>query len=299
MYPIRAGATSIAFLVLATSLPAQHQFTLDPKNTYLHTNQDNAGDSVPIDLAALGITPGMHLRMKQPGDFDNGPQADVVTSLLGIFSSTSTLLSKTNLDRVADAIDAGFDFASAPTFFGKQATDVAEDFAITYGTLLDVTVTVPAGAAYLFLAPHDSWYQDNTDPDGDYGVTIDVINPGSFVDLGNGLAGVSGVPTLTGSGSLIAADPVTVTLANAKASSLSFLILGFSRWDAPFKGGTMVPSTDLLFAIPTDATGGFQLQTLFPAGVPPDLHFYVQAWIADPAAVKGMSASNALEVITP
>jgi hypothetical protein len=242
----------------------------------------------------------MHLRITQPGDFDPGPGGDTANSLLGIFSATSTLLSKGNLDRVADAIDAGFDFVSSPTYFGGQATDVAEDFVIAFGTQQrDLTVTVPTGAAYLFLAPHDSYYQDNTDPDADFGASIDVINPGSFVDLGNGLAGGSGVPALVGSGSLIAADPVSVTLSNAKANSLSFLILGFSRWDVGFKGGVLVPSVDLLFAIPTDASGGFQLPALFPAGVPADLHFYLQTWIVDSAGVKGMSASNALEVITP
>jgi hypothetical protein len=299
MTTIRAASTLIAFLVLAGTAPAQYQFSLDPKNTYLHTNQDKSGDAVPVDLASLGITEGMHLRLRQPGDYDNGPNDDTFPSLAGIFSATSTLLDESNLDRVADAIDAGFDFQSRPTYFGSQATDVPEDFAITHGTQLDVTVTVPSGAAYLFLTPDDIWFQDNTDPDGDYGVLLDVIGPGTFVDLGNGLAGVSGVPALAGSGTVIAADPISVTLSNAKANSLSFLILGFSRIDAPFKGGVLVPAVHLLFPIPTDGAGGFQLQTLFPAGVPADFHFYMQTWIVDPAGVKGMSASNALEVITP
>jgi hypothetical protein len=126
-----------------------------------------------------------------------------------------------------------------------------------------------------------------------------VIGPGSFIDSDTASRGTSGVPTLTGSGALIAADTFTVTLANARANSLSFLILGFVRWVAPFKGGTLVPSTDLLFTLPTDGAGGFQLQTQFPVGVPADLHFFLQTWIVDAAAVKGMSASNALEVVTP
>ena len=295
----RAAATTIVFLGLAATAHAQTHVPLHPKNTYLHTNSDNSGDAVPLDLAAFGITPGMHLRIAQTGDFDPGPGGDTGISMLGIFSSTTTLLPESNLDRVADAIDAGFDFVSSPTYFGGQATDVPEDFAITFVGQPDLTVTVPAGAAYLFLAPHDSWYQDNTDPDGDYGVDVEVIGPGSFVDLGNGLAGVSGVPVLSGSGSLIAADPVTVTLSNARANSICFLILGFSRWDVPFKGGVLVPAADLTFLLPTDGAGGIQLQTQFPAGVPPDFHFFMQTWIVDPAAVKGMSATNALEVITP
>ena len=299
MSSIRAGSTLILFVVLAGAVRAQTTISLNPKNTYLHTNSDASGDAVPVDLAALGITPGMHLRLRQPGDYDLGPTGDNYTHLVGIFSATATLLDESNLHRVQDAIDAGFDVQTGDTWVGTQPTDVPEDFAITYPPLTDVTVTVPAGAAFLFVTALDSLYQDNTDPDGDYGVDIDVIGPGSFVDLGQGLAGISGVPLLAGSGALIAADTVSFTLSNARANSLSFLIVGFSRWDASFKGGVLVPSIDLLLPVPTDANGGFQLQSDFPAGVPADFHFFLQTWIVDPAAVKGISASNALEVITP
>jgi hypothetical protein len=299
MIPIRAVSMPIAFLVLAATAPAQYQVSVDPKATYLHTNLDASNDTVPVDLAALAITPGMHLRLTTLGDFDNGPQPDDRLNMLGIFSATSTLLGEANLDRVQDAIDAGFDVQTVVTYYGSQATDVAEDFPVVVGTARELTITVPTGAAYLFLACHDSLYYDNSDPDGDFGVQIDVINPGSFVDLGHGLAGVSGVPTLTGSGSMVAADSISVSLANAKASSTSFLVVGFSRLDLPFKGGVFVPSPDLLFLIPTDASGAFQLQTLFPRDVSADFHFFLQAWIVDPAGVKGMSASNALEAITP
>jgi hypothetical protein len=299
MNSIRTGSTLTVLVGLPAIASAQYQVSLDPKNTYLHTNQDNAGDTVPVDLAALSITPGMHLRITVQGDFDNGTGTDDSQHLLGIFSATSTLLGADNLDRVADAIDAGFDFQTTPTYFGSEPTDVAEDFLVSYAYRSDLTVTVPAGAAYLFLACPDTLYLDNSDPDGDFGALIDVISAGSFVDLGDGLAGVNGVPTLTGSGTLIAADPLDVTLSSARANSLSFLVLGFARWDAPFKGGTFVPSADFILVLPTDSTGGFQIQTLFPEGAPQDLHFFLQWWIVDPSAVKGMSASNALEGITP
>lgn len=299
MRSLRATSTLSLALALTGTASAQHHVSIDPSATYLHTNQDSSKDAIAIDLAALGITPGTHLRLRQPGDYDLGPTGDNYTHLIGIFSATATLLDEGNLHRVQDAIDAGFDVLTGDTYFGTQPTDVPEDFAITYPPLTDVTVTVPAGAAFLFVSSVDSLYGDNTDPDGDYGVDIDVIGPGSFVDLGQGLAGISGVPLLAGSGALIAADPVSFTLSNARTNSLSFLIIGFTRWDAPFKGGVLVPSIDRLLALPTDATGGFQLQSGFPAGVPADLHFFMQTWIVDPTAVKGMSASNALEVITP
>lgn len=299
MNALQAASTLLALLALDAGALAQYQFSVNPSSTYLHTNQDASGDAVAIDLAALGITPGTHLRLHNPGDYDLGPYDDQWVTMIGIFSATSTLLDESNLDRVADAIPAGFDCVTGETWFGTEPTDVVADFLVTGPNQSDVTITVPAGAAFLFVTAHDSWYQDNTDPDGDYAVFIDVIGPGSFVDLGHGLAGVSGVPTLAGSGALIAADTISLDLANARANSISFLLLGFSRWDAPFKGGLLVPSVDLLFPIPTDATGAFQLQTEFPVGVPADFHFFMQTWIVDPAAVHGLSASNALEAITP
>src|SRR5262245_57916748 len=105
MNPIRAGSMLTAFVMLDGIAHAQYTSSLNPKNTYLHTNSDASGDAVPIDLAAIGVTPGTHLRMHNPGDYDNGPQGDTFNSLLGIFSATTTLLSESNLHRVQDAID--------------------------------------------------------------------------------------------------------------------------------------------------------------------------------------------------
>lgn len=283
---------------LPRPLTAQ-QFSLDPRRTYLHTNQDNSSDTVPLDLSSLGILPGDHLRLVRLGDWDPGPGGDTSESLIAIFSGSATLLAKTELHRVPGAIDAGFDFTTSKTYRGSQDTDVPEDFAICWGTRTEVTITVPAGASHLFLAPSDSLYEDNTDPDGDYGVQIEKIGPGSVIDLSQGLAGGSGVPVLSESGALIAADTVSIDLSNAKPNSLAFLVLGFSRWDVAFNGGTLVPALDLYFPIPTDALGGFHLATPFSEGIPANFSFFLQAWIVDPAAVKGMSASNALQFITP
>ena len=46
-------------------------------------------------------------------------------------------------------------------------TDIPEDFRIA-----NTVVQVPVGATYLFVAAHDIYYSDNSDPDGDYGVRI-------------------------------------------------------------------------------------------------------------------------------
>ncbi|MCO6433356.1 hypothetical protein, partial [Nitrosomonas nitrosa] len=59
-----------------------------------------------------------------------------------------------------------------PTFFGNLPNDIAEDFLIT-----NTLIQIPAGAAYLFVAASDSYYSDNSDLDGDYGMRITQVIP--------------------------------------------------------------------------------------------------------------------------
>ena len=46
-------------------------------------------------------------------------------TLLGVFSSNPTLLATTEQARVQDAVDAGTDIATSPTFNGDLATDIS------------------------------------------------------------------------------------------------------------------------------------------------------------------------------
>jgi sugar lactone lactonase YvrE len=148
---------------------------LDPADTYLRvdTGIDSAGDTTPIDLSALGIGAGDTVRLTRVGDFvgvSGGP--DNSTAQAAVFSSSATLLSQTVVNRVQDAIDAGTDYATAPTFPNNLPTDIAEDFFVP-GT--GVELTVPSGATQLFVAVPDNLYGDNSDPDNDYGVDVVLI----------------------------------------------------------------------------------------------------------------------------
>ena len=54
-------------------------------------------------------------------------------------------------------------------------------------------VEVPAGARFLFVSPADSFFSDNADPDGDFGIGITVVpEPSGLVLAGVGLAGLLG-----------------------------------------------------------------------------------------------------------
>jgi hypothetical protein len=119
-------------------------------------------------------------------------------------------------------------------------------------------------------------------------------------DLGDGLAGTHGVPSLVGTGTLLPGDDVTLTLAGALENSTTNLVVGFSQLGAPFKGGTLVPNPDiLLLGLPTGPSGSVPLVAAWPGGVPSGMSFSFQHWISDGAAPAGFAASNAVSGTAP
>jgi hypothetical protein len=186
-------ALAIVVIVFGSALPADATpIPIDPKGTYLRTSSDPGSlGTIPLDLAVLGFSPGQTVLLQQLGDFDCGPPCvDDRTAMIGVFSSSSTLLAATNQNRVPGAIDAGTDVVTASTHYGGLATDIPQDFFISgAGT----TLVIPTGAAYLFIAAHDSLYGDNTDPDVDYAVQLEAVaavpEPSSLLLLGMGVVG--------------------------------------------------------------------------------------------------------------
>jgi hypothetical protein len=121
-----------------------------------------------------------------------------------------------------------------------------------------------------------------------------------WVDLGQPLAGAAGLPLLFGDGTLVAGEPMALTLASAAPAAPATLVVGLSEQPAPFKGGVLVPALDLLVGpLVTDAQGLVVLYTLWPAGVPAGTEFSFQHWITDAGATKGLAASNALRGTAP
>jgi hypothetical protein len=122
---------------------------------------------------------------------------------------------------------------------------------------------------------------------------------GTWTDLGFGLAGSQGVPKLVGSGSLLPGSGVSLLLTDAHVSIDDWLVIGLVAAYAPFKGGTLVPDPVLIIPMVTDAFGTSQIGGVWPAGLPSGLTVYLQCWILDPVAPKGLAASNALLALTP
>jgi hypothetical protein len=124
---------------------------------------------------------------------------------------------------------------------------------------------------------------------------------GVWTDLGFALAGVSGLPVLTPTGTLVVNSPGMVSLTNAAPNAFSVLFISATHFDAPFKGGTLVPGPrwSPIYLV-TDASGQIHLPwAAWPAGIPVDDDFYIQFWIVDAAGVQGVSSSNAYRAVQP
>ncbi len=122
----------------------------------------------------------------------------------------------------------------------------------------------------------------------------------TWTDIGSGLAGVSGVPSLTGSGTLASGSAGSLALASARPSSFAMLFMSLSSTPVPFKGGVLAAFPAILtLPLSVDGTGGLVLPWTWPAGVPSQTLLYFQCAIKDAAAVLGVSLSNAVQGLTP
>lgn len=168
------AADDASLEVEAPDLPAvgSATFSIDTRSTFLRANAETAATGArAIDLGRLGLEPGTLIRLEALGEFswsaDELPED--ATSMIGVFSSSATLLAADNLHRVTGALDAAPEIETAPTLFGGIATDIAQDFPIVASEL-----RIPAGARYLFVAAPDIFYSDNLDRDGNYVLRITV-----------------------------------------------------------------------------------------------------------------------------
>lgn len=170
LFSMQRVLMTIGLMLAAAGATAQTTVPIDVHSAYLHLDPaDTANNALAIDLGALGLAPGSTVELAPAGDWDAGPGDDAQTILLGVFSSSATVLAPDLLHRVPGAIDAGTDNFSGGTWPSGQPTDITEDFTIQTPGL---SIVIPAGAAYLMVTPADIYYLDNGDPDGDLGVTI-------------------------------------------------------------------------------------------------------------------------------
>ena len=81
---------------------------------------------------------------------------------------------------------------------------------------------------------------------------------------------------------------------------MAHLFIGLSEINAPFWGGFLVPSPDVVVAnIPVDAFGERTIGGPWPSGNPSGLSFTFQYLVVDGTALGGLSHSNAVRGTQP
>jgi len=121
-----------------------------------------------------------------------------------------------------------------------------------------------------------------------------------IVTAGQHLEGAAGWPCLSGASTLLRDAPLDLFLDRAAPQTTTTLVVGLTTLMVSFKGGVFVPSPDVLVTgLPTDAAGGWELASTWPAGVPGGTVLAAQAWIVDAAGPKGLAASNGVLLAVP
>ena len=207
----------------------------------------------------------------------------------GAVKSIDPVLANDELRILADVVGPAWVGIAVPPVVGLASitTDVLNGAPLAP----DAWVRRPAGCTDLLVL--------RVEP-GPASYIVSFEPPATWQDVGFALAGVTGKPSLVGTGTLVAGTAVSLEIANGAPNAPATLFVGLSTLFAPFKGGTLVPTVDITLAgIPLDAGGGVKLTGTWPAGIPAFTQLAFQAWIVDAAAVKGVSATNGVVATTP
>jgi hypothetical protein len=127
--------------------------------------------------------------------------------------------------------------------------------------------------------------------------TLTVADP--FLDMGFGLAGTNGVPVLSASGVPVAGEQVCFDLSGAPSDAAVTFVTGTASIVQAVKGGFLVPVPQYLLNTPVDGSGELTLTGRWPDSIPSGTTCFVQCWIQDPAGPEGLSASNAIKIVSP
>lgn len=119
-------------------------------------------------------------------------------------------------------------------------------------------------------------------------------------ELGFSTSGSAGFARFEGEGPLLGGSAVGLRATGATPSAPATLVIGFAELAAPFAGGLLVPTPDVLVpGLTTDADGTLELAAPWPAGVPAATTLVFQLWCVDPGAPTGFSSTIAIEATTP
>lgn len=119
-----------------------------------------------------------------------------------------------------------------------------------------------------------------------------------WVGLGGSFGGDGQRPRLAARGGRLTGDAAHLWLSRGTPGTTAFLVLGASRLDAPFLGGTLVPTPTRILPVALDSAGSASLAFGWPAHLVGRPTCW-QAWMPDATQPQGFRASNALEAFVP
>jgi len=250
------------------------------------TDADSNGveDVFVHDLAA-GAT--VRVSVSSSGSIANGWSATPRVSSDGagiLFRSSATNLVAGDTNGVADVflhlLNSGQTLRVSEGPLGAQANAACELPALS----MDGRTATFASTATTLVSMDTNNKQD---------VFVRVVS--SWVDAGIGLPGVAGVPSVLGTGTLMAGGSASLNLSAAAPNAPCVLFVSLTSAPVPFKGG-MLYAFPALLQVPllTNGGGSLQLPFVWPGGVPAYVEFFFQYAILDGAALNGISLSNAI-----
>ncbi|MCB9897434.1 MAG: VCBS repeat-containing protein [Planctomycetes bacterium] len=122
----------------------------------------------------------------------------------------------------------------------------------------------------------------------------------SWWNLGDALPGMGAPPRLVGHGDMAPGSTVLLRATGGAPSTSAWIVLGLGGLQAPFKGGVLAPTPDLVLGgIVTDSDGNVLLPFAWPAGSFTGLEVWWQLWMSDADGPAGFTATNGLLQIPP
>ncbi len=136
-----------------------------------------------------------------------------------------------------------------------------------------------------------------------YSDTVFIPGPGAFTQYGSGLAGTGGyVPDLDGTGIPIFGNNITVEFTNGLGGAGGLVYIGLAQVNLPFMGGNLLALPNIALPITMGGTSGTPGAGSLSLPATPyiaDVNVYLQFFLQDGAAPKGVSMSNGLEIEFP
>jgi hypothetical protein len=120
-----------------------------------------------------------------------------------------------------------------------------------------------------------------------------------WTDLGGGLAGAQGIPSLQGTGALSPGTPGSFVITGTPPFAPTLLFFSLLEVHVPLKGGFLAAYPPIAeYAIMMGPSGITLPWAAWGSALPPGVDMYFQLVIKDPAAVHGASITNLLRGTT-